>query len=241
MADFNPELKVQQIGFKENVNKWIHPFRCIIAGPTSSGKSTFMLKMVEHQKSIFTTEFSRIMYCIPAHNAALHDDYFKKLQGFCPNVELILGLPKPNVIKSDTLPKLLLIDDLVKPLLKDPFMEECFVQNSHHSGCSIAFCTQNYFEASKSKTIVRQCNYKVFFNDPCDKTLLRNIGAQIEPTGPQLLIKAFKLLYSLKPKDDFQYILIDGDTQSAMKNNLFIRTDIFPVNGVIRPICFVLK
>ena len=109
MANFNPEQKVQQIGFKENVNKWIHPFRCIIAGPTSSGKLTFMLKMVEHQKSIFTTEFSRIMYCIPAHNAALHDDYFKKLQGFCPNVELILGLPKPNVIKSDTLPKLLLI------------------------------------------------------------------------------------------------------------------------------------
>ena len=34
MADFNPDLKVQQIAFKENVNKWIHPFRCIIAGPT---------------------------------------------------------------------------------------------------------------------------------------------------------------------------------------------------------------
>ena len=60
-----------------------------------------MLRMVEHRKSIFTTEFSRIMYCVPAHNAALHDDFFKKLQQFCPNIELNLGLPKPNVIKSD--------------------------------------------------------------------------------------------------------------------------------------------
>ena len=31
----------------------------------------------------------------------------------------LYGLPKPNQIKSDTLPKLLLIDDLVKQLLKD--------------------------------------------------------------------------------------------------------------------------
>ena len=88
MADFNPELKVQQIGFKENVNKWIHPFRCIIAGPTSSGKSTFMLKMVEHRKSIFTTELSRIMYCIPAHNAALRDGYFKNYKDFVEMLNL---------------------------------------------------------------------------------------------------------------------------------------------------------
>jgi hypothetical protein len=34
---FNPNLKVQEMQFEENINKWIHPFRCIIAGPTNSG------------------------------------------------------------------------------------------------------------------------------------------------------------------------------------------------------------
>lgn len=198
------------------------------------------MKLIEHRKSIFTTHFARVMYCVPAHNADLHEEFFKKLKAMCPEIELIYGLPKPNQIKSDTLPKLLLIDDLVKQLLKDPFMEECFVQNSHHNGCSIAFCTQNFYESSKSKTIVRQCNYKVFFNSNCDKVLLRNIGAQIEPNRPQILIEAFKLLDKLNPPDKYKYILIDGDSQSAMRN-LFIRTDIFPVDGVIRPICFVLN
>ena len=49
--------------------------------------------------------------------------------------------------------------------------------------------------------------------------ILEIIVAQIEPTSPQLLIKAFKLLYSLKAKDDFQYILIDGDTQRCSTNS----------------------
>ena len=34
---FNPNLKVQEMQFEENINKWIHPFQCIIAGPTNSG------------------------------------------------------------------------------------------------------------------------------------------------------------------------------------------------------------
>jgi hypothetical protein len=198
------------------------------------------MKMIEHRKTLFTTHFSRIMYCIPAHNADLHQEFFNKLKAMCPEMELVLGLPTPNQVKSDTLPKLLLIDDLVKQLFADPFIEQCFVQNSHHQGCSIAFCTQNYYESSKSKTIVRQCNYKVFFNSNCDKTLLRNIGGEIEPNRPQILIEAFKLLKKQNPNDKHKYILIDGDSQTATPD-FCIKTDIFPVNGVIRPICFVLS
>lgn len=204
------------------------------------GKSTFLMKLIEHRKSLFTTHFARVMYCVPAHNAHLHEEFFNKLKEMCPEIELILGLPKPNQINSDTLPKLLLIDDLVKQLLADPFMEQCFVQNSHHQGCSIAFCTQNFYENSKSKTIVRQCNFKVFFNSNCDKILLRNIGAQIEPSRPSILIEAFKLLQKQNPSDKYKYLLIDGDSQSAMPD-FFIRTNIFPVNDIIRPICFVLN
>lgn len=204
------------------------------------GKSTFLMKLIEHRKFLFTTHFARVMYCVPAHNAHLHEEFFNKLKEMCPEIELILGLPKPNQINSDTLPKLLLIDDLVKQLLSDPFMEQCFVQNSHHQGCSIAFCTQNFYESSKSKTIVRQCNFKVFFNSNCDKILLRNIGAQIEPSRPSILIEAFKLLQKHNPSDKYKYLLIDGDSQSAMPD-FFIRTNIFPVNDIIRPICFVLN
>ena len=81
------------------------------------------MKLIEHRKSLFTTHFARVMYCVPAHNAHLHEEFFNKLKEMCPEIELILGLPKPNQINSDTLPKLLLIDDLVKQLLADPFME----------------------------------------------------------------------------------------------------------------------
>ena len=180
------------------------------------------------------------MYCIPASKLQTHEEYFKQLKAICPEMELVLGLPNRSHINSDTLPKLIMLDDLAKDLLRDPFIEECFTQNSHHQNCSIVYCTQNYFETSKSKTIVRQCNFKVVFNSNCDQTLLRNIGAQIEPNRPTILTEAFKLLQNHNPSDKFKYLLIDGDNQSAMPD-FFIRTNIFPLDGVIRPICFVLK
>ena len=42
----NPNLKVQKVSFEENVNKWNHPFRCIIAGPTNSGRTSLVLTLL---------------------------------------------------------------------------------------------------------------------------------------------------------------------------------------------------
>jgi hypothetical protein len=123
-------------------------------------------------------------------------------------------------------------------ILDSEVMINTFSQYSHHYNCSIIFTTQNYFAPSKQKTIVRQCNYKVFFNDRADQILIRNISCQITPTRPQFLSQCFKNLEQFFPNENYLYILIDSSKQSLLKKLPF-RSKIFPdSDGIIRQVCF---
>lgn len=123
-------------------------------------------------------------------------------------------------------------------IFANKFMEEMFIQNSHHNSCSIMFTSQNFFSSSKTKTIIRQCTYKVFFDNPSDRVLLRAISCQVAPENPNFLLQIFKLLEQYDPHNTFNYVLVDGNPQSVMRK-LNVRSNIFPEkDGIIRPLCF---
>ena len=73
----------------------------------------------------------------------------------------------------------LFLDDLSQEILKNPFVEQMFLQHSHHNRASIIFTTQNYFN-NGSRNIIRNCNYKIIFRDPTDDVTLRNISSQLK-------------------------------------------------------------
>lgn len=188
---------------------------------------------------MFDTKFNRIMYCAPAKKSQVHLEIFNEIKSSFPQAELIYDLPKPSDIIGDMLPKLVIMDDLMHLIFSSPFMEDLFIQHSHHSSCSLIFTTQNFFNTCKTKTIIRQCNYKVIFNSPSDQIILRHISCQLKPDNPNFLINVFQTLEKLFPEDDYKYVLIDGEPKSRMKQ-LRIRTHIFPnVDGKIEPICFL--
>jgi hypothetical protein len=234
----NLSLAEEKIDFNEGVNLFYHPLRLVIAGPSGSGKSWWILKLIKSRELLFDTKFNRILYCVPPKKSQVHITIFDKIKEFFNQAELIYGLPKPADIIGDTLPKLVIIDDQMLQIFNSPFMEEVFIQHSHHSSCSLIFTTQNFFNSGKTKTIIRQCNYKVIFNSPADQVILRHISCQLKPDQPNFLINVFQTLDQLFPSDDYKYILIDGEPKSKMKK-LRIRTHIFPnAENVIEPICF---
>lgn len=234
----NLSLSEEKIDFNEGVNLLYHPLRLVIAGPSGSGKSWWILKLIKSRELLFDTKFNRILYCVPPKKSQVHLTIFDKIKEFFNQAELIYGLPKPTDIIGDALPKLVIIDDQMTQIFTSPFMEEVFIQHSHHSSCSLIFTTQNFFNSGKTKTIIRQCNYKVIFNSPADQVILRHISCQLKPDQPNFLINVFQTLDQLFPADDYKYILIDGEPKSKMKK-LRIRTHIFPNNdNVIEPICF---
>jgi adenosyl cobinamide kinase/adenosyl cobinamide phosphate guanylyltransferase len=233
-----PEVQVQKFEFNSNVNRFMQPFRMMIAGPSQSGKSSFILELLKHRNELFSTSFARIIYFVPSNNIDAHQEFIQKLKTVYPDLEIQTDLPKLSDIKGDRLSKLFIMDDLMNVVFNHPMMEEVFSQNSHHQNLSIIFTTQNYFASSKNRTIIRQTNYKIIFNDPSDKTLMRNISCQISGSMPQFLSRCFKTLEEFYPKDNFSYILIDSNAVSPLKK-FQVRSKILPESdGKIRPVCF---
>ena len=212
--------------------------KCIIfSGPAQAGKSTILKQIVKHRTALFTCNFIRILYCVPEQHAQLHQDYFNELRQFYPNIEFVKGLPKIYDLQQDKLPKLIIMDDLMREIFASDNMSLLFSHTSHHSGISVIFTTQNYFETGNSKTIVRNCNAHIILDSLVSKVLIRNISMSFSPQ-PNFLNNCFKSLKHYYPQERYRYILIDGIADGFMHEMIF-RSHIFPdENGEINPICF---
>ncbi len=93
MDEINPRLTVQKVSIDDNDLRMQVPFAMSISGPQQSGKSEFVLQLIEHREKLFSSKFVRIIYCqseLLSHN---NNGYFDRLKSFFPNAELNNGLP----------------------------------------------------------------------------------------------------------------------------------------------------
>jgi hypothetical protein len=241
MDNINPYSLVQKIDLDENALRMQVPFAMSISGPQQSGKSEFILQLIEHREKLFSSKFVRIIYCQPELLGHSNNDFFHRLKSFYPQAELNFGLPKISKLNLDinTLPYLVIIDDLMMELLDSPAMVDLLSIQVHHFNISIIFTLQNYFAPSKfGKTIMRNVNYNVYFYNRLDLRELRNISCQILPNCPLFMQSSFNFLHKKFPMDPSHYILVDGHFRNKFPS-LFVRTHIFPdKDNEIKPIFF---
>ncbi len=109
----------------------------------------------------------------------IHKRYIDELTTYFPQIELISGLPKTSQLFDNSLPKLLVMDDLMREINADKNIPDLFTRFSRHTNTTLVYCTQNYFDTGNSRILTRKCNVQVFFDDPLDKTYIRNISAKV--------------------------------------------------------------
>ena len=138
---------------------------CILTIPSIlGGKSEFLVQLIQNREKLFTSKFVRIIYCQPESLAHINNTFFQRIKAVFPNAELHNGLPNVSKLNLDlnTLPSLLIIDDLMTEFLDSPLMVELLFVQVHHFNLSTIFTLQNFFATSKfGKTIMRNVNYKV--------------------------------------------------------------------------------
>jgi hypothetical protein len=241
MDSINPRATVQKISLDENSLRMQVPFAMSIAGPQQSGKSEFILELIKNREKLFTSKFVRIIYCQPELLGHSNNEFFNRLKTFFPHAELNFGLPNISKLNLDinTLPYLVIIDDLMMELLDSPAMVDFLSIQVHHFNISTIFTLQNYFAPSKfGKTIMRNVNYNVYFYNRLDLRELRHISTQIVPNCPLFMQSNFNFLHKKFPEDPSHYILVDGHFRNKLPS-LFVRSRIFPLeDGLIKPICF---
>jgi hypothetical protein len=237
----DPKKLVQKIYLDVNAFRFQTPFAMSVTGPSQVGKSEFIYSLIKFREVLFTSKFYRIIYCQPESLFSHSNPIFQKIKSEFPTAELVFGVPKLNELQleQNTLPCLLILDDLMTSVLNSEHMKQLFCVQVHHCNISCIFTSQNYFSPSRfGKTISRNVHYKVLFFNRIELVELRHISIQITPKCPNFLYSSFKFLQKTYPFEYSHYIIIDGHSRSKM-SDMHVRTHIFPEkDGEIRPIVF---
>ena len=129
----NNDLENNDIKFK-------HPFTCILAGPSASGKSSFCIKFLQNLDSCTEEDFEGgIIWCYSEKTAVPTS----QLAALGKKISFYEAVPE-NFANAQGNPCLIILDDL----LKDVYSEDVcnlFTKGTHHRNISVIVITQNLF------------------------------------------------------------------------------------------------
>ena len=207
-----------------------HPFTCMVCGPTSSGKTYLVRKLLQYHEDVcHQLPSNRILWCYGQWQCL----YKESLSNVA--VKYMEGLPDADKL-AELKPALVVIDDLMTELADDKRMTNLFTKGSHHMGISVIFIVQNlFYRAKEMRTISCNTNYFVLLKNPRDKLQIECLGRQMYPRNKGF----FGECYQDATNSPFGYLIVD--CRSDTPDNLRLRTNIFPcedIKGRFRPIVY---
>lgn len=196
--------------------RWKHPWAALVAGPSSSGKTTFVKKFLRYLHLLSDMEFSEIIFYFSEWQPT-----YKELAE-TKKIDFREGVPRGSDFENSDQPRLVIIDDLMTEIDKN--VVNVFTRASHHRNLSVFFLTQNLFHKGQ-RDISLNSNYIVIFKNPRDNAQILHFARQIYPENPLFVREAFHDATE-KPHG---YLLID--LKQNTPENYRLRTNIFPDDG----------
>lgn len=199
--------------------KFVHPFTCMVAGPTGSGKTVFVRKLLKYNQDLIEKPPQKIIWCYGVYQKA-----YTEMMAEVPTIEFIEGFPSSfDGVIDPNLRNLIIVDDLMAECTKDANMTSLFTRGSHHRNLSVIFIVQNLFHAGKeTRTISLNAQYLVIYKNPRDKSQITHLGRQLYPGQTKYVQEA----YNDATKNPYGYLLIDLKANTLESHRL--RTHIFP-------------
>jgi hypothetical protein len=189
-----------------------HPFTCIVAGCTQSGKTVWVKSLLENAQKTISPAPQRIIWCY----GQWQPSYFDMMRTM-PGIEFNQGIPD-DIDKADYLDvsqrNLIVLDDLMAQSGKDKRISDLFTKGSYHRNLSIIYIVQNIFHQGKEmRNISLNAHYIVLFKSPRDKQQISMLARQINPRKVQEFMRSYDdatsrphgyLMLDLKPTTDDQ-------------------------------------
>jgi hypothetical protein len=196
-----------------------HPFTCIVSGPTQSGKTEFIKRLVQNADVLINPKPSIVTWCYGDINAIVGNNL--------PHVVFKDGICDIN--DFDPLENnLLILDDLMFEAGRSEAIQELFTKGSHHRNMSVIFVVHNLFHQGKwMRTLSLNAHYLVIFKNPRDAGQIKHLGVQLFPGkgGSMFLAEAYKLA-TQRPHG---YLLLDFRQNTS--DELRVLSNILPGEG----------
>lgn len=195
------------------------PSTFLLAGPTQTGKSCFVKKLIENKDEMFKVPPVAVKYAYGAWQPMFED-----LQE--SGVDFHRGVPSGDELKQwsrDGQHVLVVLDDVMQEACSSPEIMSLFTVQCHHNDMSVVFLTQNVFPPGKcARTISLNCHYIVLFKTKRDTLQVQTLGKQILPGEVGYFMDA----YRDATKEAFGYLLCDLHPKTDKEFQL--RTHVFP-------------
>ena len=196
------------------------PSNICLYGATQSGKTSFVMRLIEHCDVMFTETPRRIMYCYGAWQKAY--DLLKERD----NIIMHEGVPSRATIEEfsfDKAPTVLVLDDLLADIVNNAEVQHYVTVMSHHNNMAIIMLMQSIFpKGNYARTISLNCHYMVLFSNRRDSNQVKVLGRQLMPGKLTFFMDSYEKATS-KP---YGYLLVDIHPHSNPTYQL--RTRIFP-------------
>lgn len=194
--------------------------RCmIVAGPSQSGKTTFLLKLLNEKDELFRSPINRVVWAYGQYQHNFHQMLKKK--GYI----LHSGIPKVSDLQPHDI---LIMDDLLGPSKDNKDMTAMFTQTAHHLPCFVIFVSQNIFPAGKeARTRSLNTHYYTIFKNPRDKSQIEFLARQMLPGQSKAVCEVF----ADATKDPHGYLFIDFTQECPDEYRL--RTHILDIPMII--------
>ena len=198
-----------------------HPFRCYIAGPSFSGKTTLIQKILINQQKMINKPIERIVFCYKTMQPGYEVFKYLPIQ-----VEFVEGLIDTNNFDPG-INNLLIIDDLMEKCKDNNDILNLFTVDSHHKNISVILVSQNIYTKGKcTRDINLNSSNMIIFKNPRDSVQISILARQMFPNRSKAFMEAF-----LDAVETYRYIFLDFDLETSDK--LRIQTNIVDDNRII--------
>lgn len=188
-------------------------FRMIVAGASSSGKSTLITKLLENKNGILDKDFERVVYLrgVPTKNEEVLKEKFGK------GLLVFNGIPPKEVLLplcSTGVKTVLVIEDLDSEACSSPLISKIFTAYSHHNDFSVILSTQNIFRpGSERLTLIRNSTHVVLFPNNLDLTVVRYVAFRVYPENPKTVVRLFEKVTA----EPYQYLSLWSGCPTELK------------------------
>ena len=215
------------------------PSNLLAVGPTSSGKTSWMRKLIENKDIMFSPE-PQCMLLFYKESQSAYDEMERRMNADQKEKSFFKYSSMPESVEEmkdilevvpKQLPKIVVFDDYLDEV--GHVLKHFFTVLTHHYNCFTVFLCQNLFSAKNElRTLSINSQYMVLFNNPRDRSAIAHLAKQVFPGKVHLLNEAYRMATNEQP---YGYMLLDF--HQRQKNPVRLRSHIFPDEHPVRTYC----
>ena len=198
-----------------------HPFTCMVAGMTGSGKTVWVQSLLTQAYRIINLPPEKIVWCYSQWQPA-----YMEMLVTVPNIEFVKGIPtalEQDAYFSVNKRNLIVFDDQMIDAGKDQRIVNLFTRGSHHRNLSVVYIVQNVFHQGRgSRSISLNSHYLVLFKNPRDKLQILTLAKQMYPSETAWFIKE----YEEAVRRPYGYLFVD--LRPTTPDRCRLRTNVLP-------------